>query len=365
MRTRLPPNVERNRVKGRNYYYFRIGKGPRIKLPSDPNSEEFRVAYAKAMAGGGDDEPKLRKDAPGTIGALIEDYLKTKFVKLKSKASKAGYLSRLDRMREDHGYRNVSTMTRERIVTFILDPLAAKPGAALDTLKKLRILIKHAIDLGWLRHDPSFGIKRPKTQEIRAWTDAELAAFERRWPLGTKQRTAYALMLYMGTARQDTHLITWVQVETGSYVRKKTGVTAYPGVPKKLKETLARWPQTHAVIITTAYGKPFSLDGFSQFMRDAIREGGLPLDCQPHGLRKTLGRLHADAGSTGHDIMATHGHTELKQTEIYTREANRRRGGNRATEKLDDYLDDQNANKTPQTVPESLGESSKTKGKSK
>lgn len=35
---------------------------------------------------------------------------------------------------------------------------------------------------------PSTGIKRPKEDEIRSWTDAELKVFERRWPTGTKQR---------------------------------------------------------------------------------------------------------------------------------------------------------------------------------
>ena len=55
MPRRLPPHVERNRVKNKNYYSFRIGKGPRIRLPDDPTSEEFRTAYAAAMVG----EPRL------------------------------------------------------------------------------------------------------------------------------------------------------------------------------------------------------------------------------------------------------------------------------------------------------------------
>src|SRR6478672_8755102 len=54
-----------------------------------------------------------------------------------------------------------------------------------------------------------------------------------------------------------------------------------------------------------------TLNGFSGFMRDAIRAAGLPLDCKPHGLRKTLGRLLADAGASAHDIMAALGHTTL------------------------------------------------------
>jgi hypothetical protein len=57
--------------------------------------------------------------------------------------------------------------------------------------------------------------KARQSKEIRAWTDAELEAFEMRWIYGTKQRTAYELMLNVGTARIDTHLTTWVQSEAG------------------------------------------------------------------------------------------------------------------------------------------------------
>jgi hypothetical protein len=62
-------------------------------------------------------------------------------------------------------------------------------------------------------------------------------------------------------------------------------------------------------------------------MRDAITKAGLPLDCKPHGLRKTLGRRMADAGCSAHQIMAALGHTTLAEAERYTREADRRRGG--------------------------------------
>jgi enterobacteria phage integrase len=225
MPRKLPPNVDRNHVKGHTYLSFRIGKGPRLRLPDDPTSPEFREAYAAAMAGDTATRPTVKKDAPGTIGALIAGYKASGAFTGLSKTSKDGYTSRLETIRIEHGHRSVAGLTKDRINTFILDPLADRPGAALDTIKKLRILIKHAIDKKWLKHDPSVGIKRPKGNEIRAWTDAELAAFERRWPIGTKQRTAYALMLNMGTARVDTHLLTWHQVDTdATYTRHKTGV---------------------------------------------------------------------------------------------------------------------------------------------
>jgi len=270
-------------------------------------------------------------------------------------------MSRLEAIRVEHGHRAVAGLTKDRINTFILDPLADRPGAALDTLKKLRILIKHAIDKGRLKYDPSVGIKRPKGKEIRAWTDAELMPFERRWPIGTKQRTAYALMLNLGTARIDNHLLTWHQVDDGAcYKRHKTGVAIDMAVSEDLQKALEATPRKHVTVINTEHDKSSTVDGFSRFMRDAITAAGLPLGCQPPGLRKTLGRLLADAGATAHDIMAALGHTTLTEAERYTRKADRRRGGKRAVTKLNEHR----KNITPQTAPESLGKITKTERKS-
>src|SRR5258705_2220059 len=242
MPRKLPPHVERNRVKGHNYLSFRIGKGPRLRLPNDPTSQEFREAYAAALSGDLD-ERRLswaKKDAPGSIGALIASYMRSAgFIKLRD-TSKKGYMGRLETIRVDHGDRSVSGLTRERIITGMLQPYADRPAAALDTLKKLRILIRHAIDIGWLKSDPSSGIKRPKTKEIRACTDAELASFERRWPLGTKQRTAYALMLNVGAARVDVHLMTWAQIDIDGieYKRQKTGIPVDVAIETELRQAL-------------------------------------------------------------------------------------------------------------------------------
>lgn len=361
MPRKLPPNVERNHVKGHTYLSFRIGKGPRIRLPDDPTSQEFRDAYATAMAGETPNKPTVKTDGHGTIGALITSYKQSGQFKALGETSKAGYMSRLEAIRVEHGHRAVAGLTKDRINTFILDPLADRPGAALDTLKKLRILIKHAVDKHWLKYDPSVGIKRPKGKEIRAWTDAELTAFERRWPIGTKHRAAYSLMLNMGTARIDTHLLTWHQVDDGvCYKRHKTGVAVDMAVSEDLQKALEAAPRKHVTVINTEYGKPYTVDGFSRFMRDAITAAGLPLDCQPHGLRKTLGRMLADAGASAHDIMAALGHTTLAEAERYTREADRRRGGKRAVVKLNEHR----KNKSPQTASESLGKIVKTERKS-
>jgi integrase len=258
-------------------------------------------------------------------------------------------------------------LSRERIDN-ILQPYADRPGAKLSILKMLRVLINHAMRLDdknplKLNHDPSAGIKRPKTKEIPPWTDAQMETYEARWPIGTKQRTAYSLMLYVGAARGDAHLMTWTQFDDVGvgYVRNKTGVAVDVGVHSELRKALAAAPRGHVMILTTEYGKPFTVDGFSGFMRDAIRKAGLPLEVKPHGLRKTLGRRMADAGCTAHEIMAALGHTTLQEAERYTREADRRRGGRQAVVKLEAHA----ANKNAQTTFERFGNTSKGKVKSK
>jgi integrase len=363
MRRRLPPNVEKNIVKGHVYLSYRVGKGPRTKLPSDPTSDTFKEAYAAAVAGEVAARPSPTKDAPRSIAALVTSYLSSDAFTSLGEGSKAGYRSRMDQIRREHGHRAVAGLTKDRIEEKILKPLHNRPGGKIDTLKKLRILIRHAKDEKWLAVDPSEGIKRGRSKEIRAWTDPEMVIFEGRWAFGTKQRAAYELMLNVGTARIDTHLTTWVQADADDfeYTRHKTGVPVVVKKAQSLRAALAALPRKHMCILTTEWGKPFTVDGFSGWMRAAMIEAGLPLDCRPHGLRKTLGRLLADAGATAHEIMAALGHLTLAEAERYTREADRRRGGRRAIVKLEDHK----ANRNPQTSSASLGKLAKTKGNSK
>ena len=208
----------------------------------------------------------------------------------------------------------------------------------------------------------SAGFAAPTIGEFRAWTDAECDAYERRWPIGTKQRTAYALMLYVGTARVDAHKITWRQLDDSGaqYIRSKTGVGVEMSVHGELHKALQATPRNHVTIINTEYGKPFTVGGFSGFMRDAMTAAGLPLDCKPNGLRKTLGRRLADAGCTAHEIMAVLGHTTLEEAERYTREADRRRGARQAVLKLEGRKENIGA----QTSSKRFGNISKTEGSS-
>jgi enterobacteria phage integrase len=364
MPRKLPPFVECWRDRhGKLRVYFRKGKGARIALPTSIGSDEFNSAYQAALSG--QLAPARQRHAsplPGTIAALIVSYMRTTaYIGLRA-TTKAGYASRIEALRTRHGHRTVVGLTRERIVTGILQPYADRPGAALSTLKIIRVLIRHAIDVGWLKHDPSVGIKRAKTHEIRSWTDAEIKAFEERWPIGTKQRLAFGLMLYTGQRRSDVHRMTWANVTGQSIqvVQQKTGRKLAIPLHRELISLLATADRHHVTIINTEYGQPFTVDGFSQWMRHAITEAGLPLECQPHGLRKAAGRRLAEAGCTVHEIMAVLGHKTLTEAERYTREADQARLAIEAMMKLEG----RSANRIAQTERAGLGNTTKSKEES-
>ena len=249
-----------------------------------------RPTRRPCMANGDEDSrPKIERPGNGTLAALIASYKQDAAFSDLRETTKAGYLSRLDTIQREHGARSVKGLNQERIET-MLAAYDDRPASKLDTLKKLRILIKHAMKKKWIGADPSTGIKRTKVGEVRSWTDDEIRQYENHWPIGTKQRTAFALMLYTGQRRSDVHRMTWrdISPKTGriKVIQQKTGVKIEVPLHRDLLVVLEKARHNHVSILVTEWGKPFTVDGFSGFMRDAIRAAGLPLDCQPHGLRK-------------------------------------------------------------------------------
>jgi len=102
-----------------------------------------------------------------------------------------------------HGHRTLAGLSRGLIITVILPPYADRPSAALSILKMLRILIRHAINIGWLKHHPSAGIKAAEDTS-RSWTEDEIVSFRKQRSLGTNERTAFELFLNCGQCRADT-----------------------------------------------------------------------------------------------------------------------------------------------------------------
>jgi len=76
--------------------------------------------------------------------------------------------------------------------------------------------------------------------------------------------------------------------------------------------------------IATAYGKPFTANGFGNWFRDRCDEAGLEL-CAAHGLRKAGATIAADNGATEFELMSIYRRESPSEAARYTRKANRKR----------------------------------------
>jgi len=322
--------IDRN---GHPRFYFRRS-GRREALPGLPGSAEFMDAYAACLAGA--PLPAVRKAAAGqgTFNALAAAYYgSTNYLAL-AQSSRRAYRRVIDHFLTEHGHRLVSDIKRANVVSLI-GKMADRPSAAAILLKRIRTLVRFAIDMGWLAIDPTLKVRTIRPNEIHTWTEDEIAQFEARWQPGTKQRLGFALHLYTGQRGSDVHRMAWPDV-AGSVIhvaQQKTKAKLAITLHARLAEILAVASKKHVAIITTEYNKPFSAKGFGQFMSAAVRAAGLPVRCKVHGLRKAAARRLAEAGCTANEIAAVTGHKTLAEIERYTRAADQEQLGRQAIEK--------------------------------
>jgi integrase len=175
---------------------------------------------------------------------------------------------------------------------------------------------------------------RTKSNGYHSWTDAEIARFEARHPIGTRPRLALALLLYTGQRRSDVVRMGAQHIRDNMlHVRQvKTSAELYIPLHPELEVIIASTP-TDLTFLTTAFGRPFTGPGFGNWFREQCDAAGLP-HCSAHGLRKAAARLLAELGCTEHEIAAITGHASLREVARYTKAADQRRLAVSAMEKL-------------------------------
>ena len=205
-------------------HYFRRPGGKRLVLRGVPGSDEFMAAYKAALAGEAPSaEPKVRGET-GTFSRLaVQYFVSPEFLRLRVRTQHV-YRLVIERFLTEHGHRRVAEMRRDDVKK-IMALKAATPGSANDLLKKIRTLIKFAIDTGWRTDDPTLRIKTFPEHEFHTWTENEIAQYEERWPIGSRERTAFALHLYTGQRRADVARMAWTDVAGNAInvVQAKTG----------------------------------------------------------------------------------------------------------------------------------------------
>jgi len=220
-------------------------------------------------------------------------------------------------------------------VRLLRDRRAKQPGAANNRRKYLSSMFGWAIE-----NEPDLVERNPcrevakvtyESDGFKVWSEADLERFEHAYPVGTKERLALALLLFIGARRSDIvrlgpacvrdGLIRFVPVKTKRYRRDPTPKPMLPELARVIAATKLQGKDTWLV---TNFGRPFSAAGFGNFFGDACRKIGLS-DCTAHGLRKLGATRAAMAGATHFQLMSIFDWSRPAQAQPYIDQAERAR----------------------------------------
>jgi integrase len=294
----------------------------RRPLPGEVGSPEFMAAY-QALLG---DKPAATVKPAGSLGLLITEYYASREFRSIKQSSQATYRAALEPLAKSHGHRTAA-ITHRQAAKLIGDIGDTKPGMANLTKSVLQKLFKYAVKAGWRDDNPIIGVDRFKAGTHHTWTEGELRTFEARWPVGTRQRLAYALLLHTGQRVGDVARMRRSDIVDGELhvIQEKTGTELHLPIVDDLDRAMRAYPANGLALIGAPNGRPMTTKGLSAMIRDAVEEAGLPAKCVPHGLRKAAMRRLAEDGKTDKQIAAVSGHKTLREVERYTAAADQRR----------------------------------------
>jgi integrase len=238
-------------------------QGPSSRLRSDFGTPEFAAEYQSAVSG----TPVVAKRGvvrAGSLAWLIEQYRESTAWTKYSLATRRQRENIFKQVLATAGDTPATQITKGVIVAG-RDRRRGTPYQARHFLDAMRGLFGWAVDAQHCKTDPTFGVDNParaKGGGFRVWTEDEVAAYERKWPVGTRQRVWLDVLLYSGLRRGDAvrYGRQHVNNNVGTIKVQKSGYTIEVTLPilPALATTLAAGPCGDLTFIAGARGRPLS-----------------------------------------------------------------------------------------------------------
>lgn len=328
-------HLEKFRTRhGTVIWYFRVGKGPRTRLPDDPSSEQFQREYKAALKAHLEGELKPRNGK--TLGWLIERYRESPQFEGLARETKKQFRVQLKRMRELAAEAPLDELTTEGIAEG-RDNRAAKPSDANKYLRCSKKLFAFAVERGWMRENPALPLGKlalPNSKVgFKQWEEEDLERFEATWPVGTRERLAMDLLIYTGVRRSDVVRLGRQHTRKNGEIVIRTEKSVNSGSPIEvtipilppLARSIAAAVTGDLTFLITKRGTPFVKESFGTWFKKACKAAGVDEDGKAaHGLRKVAATRAAEAGATEAELNAMFGWTEGSgEAAHYIRLANR------------------------------------------
>jgi integrase len=324
-----PPHLHRQVTQhGRTVWYVRIGKGPRIRVRSAFGTAEFDTEYQAAIAGLPARQSTKDGISTGTLAWLVERYRETGAWTSLSLATRRQRENILEHVLKSAGHEPTTKITSASIMVG-RDRRSGTPAQSRNFLDAMRGLFRWAVKATLVNLDPTAGVDnppRPKTDGFAVWSDDDIAAYEKRWPIGTRQRVWLDVLVYTGLRRGDAVRFGRQHIRNGvgTIKTEKTDTVVTLPILPVLSKTLEAGPCGDLTFIAGENGRPLTKESFGNLFRKACRGAGL-LDRSAHGLRKAAATRAASAGATVAQLEAIFGWNGGTMAALYTRAADRRR----------------------------------------
>lgn len=364
--------VEETDRHGNLRYYFRVRHGRRIRMPGEPGTEEFDKRYHELTRQHAAGELKaLPRDAPtpGTFRWLCVEHFKS--VSFKDLDPRTQRVTRLivDRMLQEPIAPGAKVAFGEcplsrfdgKAVRILRDRRADRPEAANNRVRRLRRIFAWGLDAGIesVTSNPARDVPLLKPRRaggFPVWTMADIEKFEEHHAIGTKARLAHALLSYTGVRRSDVVHLGKQHVRNGMLVfrqfkgRNRSPLTLELPILPDLQRVIDATETGDLAFLVTEHGQPFSAAGFGNWFREQCDAAGLK-GLSAHGMRKAAATRAAERGATAHQLMAIFGWRTIKQAEVYTRAAERKRLASAAMHLLGTDDDQKSLTSDQQTSP--------------
>jgi len=332
-----PPHLHREETRhGRMVWYVRVGKGPRIRIQAEFGSPEFDAEYQAAVSGR--TRPSKASPALGTLSWLVTRYRESSAWMALSAATRRQRENIFAHVLASAGSQPFARITSETIMAG-RERRAVTPAQARNFLDAMRGLFKWALEANLIKVNPAASVTNPPRKAgdgFIPWTEEHVAAYEARWPIGTRQRVWLDVLLYTGLRRGDAVRFGRQHVRNGigTIKTEKSGQTIEVTLPilPVLARTLTAGPCGDLTYIAGEQGTPLTKESFGNLFRSACRKGGVPGSA--HGVRKIAATRAANAGATVAQLEAIFGWTGGTMASLYTRSADRRRLATEAMYKL-------------------------------
>jgi integrase len=335
-----PPHLQRHKTRhGKFIWVVQIGSGPIKRVRAEFGEPGFEEAYQAALSLARTPTTKSIAASKGTLRWAWLLYQQSGAWTSLSQATRNQRENIMAHVLEAAGLEPLGRITGTAIQDG-LDRRKATPFQAKNFLQTMKQLFEWLKDNKHVRFNPCAGLKAktPKTRGFPEWAYEEILKYEERWPLGTRQRVMLDVYCYTGLRRGDAARLGKQHVANNVIVlatEKSQGQTVvHIPILDVLKRTLDAGPIGDLAFIVTSEGKPFVKEGLGNAFKDACVAAGIP-GKSAHGLRKAAATRAADNGATAHELMAIFGWIDIKEAEIYTRAADRKRLAAGAIHKLE------------------------------